>query len=230
MSDTDTSQKCTQCKLHPPRPERKLCQICADRLKRRVLRLKAKGLCTGCGKLARPNRNSCAECASRRKITTSGIPNLCSTCNIHTPRPGLLTCEVCAEKARQTYKIRLAKGVCSKCPNPVVKGYSYCVTCREKQRAHNLLIDEEIVLSGKCAKHPDRDVAENNRRYCKECAELCAKRAREKRAARNAARRCQACNKKLKGKWVLCEKHREKAKEYRRMGKALATLRSMEAA
>lgn len=228
MSDTDTSPKCTQCHLHAPRPERKLCQICTDRLKRRTLRLKAKKLCTACGKPARPNRNSCEECAERRKIKTSGVPNLCSSCTQNVPRPGLLTCEICAEKGRLSYKTRLARGVCAKCPKPVVKGYSYCTECREKQREHNRLIDEEVVLSGKCVKHPDRDVAENNRRFCPECAEVAAKRARAKRAERNAARRCQWCNKKLKGDGVLCEKHKQSAKEYRRMGKALETLRSAE--
>lgn len=217
---------CIHCKQREPRARFKSCQVCSDEARKKRRAINAKGVCVSCRvNRHRPNRTLCQECAERKNAPLPKVKGICHLCNKNEPREGLVTCQDCADRHKAIVEKRKKQGICVKCPNPVVRGFTRCVTCREKQRALNVFFDEEVVLSGKCQVHPDRDVSEKCRRFCKECTDKRAVVAKAKRAAKKATKICYSCKKKVvSGNY--CETHRAANTELRNLRAKLRKIRN----
>lgn len=132
------------------RPDRKMCQTCADKdrenEKRCVARKAKQGICSehGCSNKPKPNNKTCDTCNSGRSNQTNTrrdarvAAGLCAYCD--KPRwNGTTRCEACNQNLRDSVarlcERRIAAGKCSRCGDHVlVPGYRQCQPCIDQGR------------------------------------------------------------------------------------------------
>lgn len=227
---------CTICIRAKAREGKAHCQLCADRLAGYVKRRKENHLCVCCGK--RPPLEGvtrCSTCTEKYNTPRVRVEGVCTRCCKNPSRQGLLTCQKCSDRTNKDRERRAKKGQCLTCKNPAAKGFTQCAVCRAKRRELGKLADVEKLLVGRCFKHPERQVAQQSRRYCEECCDLRAKKLREQRLDLKARGLCAWCKKKkvLPGK-TLCEKHhllnvghRKKAMSMQKLRRTVSEVRSV---
>ena len=172
--------KCQFCPK-PARPNRVLCQRCANRNRRRQRKLyqarEARGLCPGCGQApARPGLKQCGPCAGRvvravqRWRNQRKARGLCASCG-KKPLANANYCRGCADRAN---KSRLAPArCCADCPTKLKRGSQArrcpaCVTVRTRQMSQALRA--ERTAAGICV-HCGKAPARSGNKRCGPCAD-----------------------------------------------------------
>ena len=137
---------CTKCGRSPARPERSLCEPCAERSRirdrARHAEAKAQGIPYG-GRDPETKRRADRE-RSRRRSEARRAAGICVRCGNAPPAEGRAMCEPCREDRRQAKRDRNAErraaGLCVQCATPASGGTVYCGRCaavREERRQRN---------------------------------------------------------------------------------------------
>lgn len=143
------------------RPERKMCQSCADKdienTKRAAVRKAKQGICSehGCSNKPKPGNRTCGACNSARSSQTDARRNaraaagLCAYCD----KPcwnGTTRCEACNKNLRDSVaklqSSRIANGRCGRCGDHVLAaGYKQCRLCIDEGRARHAARKIEVL-------------------------------------------------------------------------------------
>ena len=137
---------CTKCGRAPARPERTLCEPCAEqhraRDRTRHATAKAEGIPYG-GRDPEARRRAGRK-RSRRRSAARRATGLCIRCGNVAPEEGRAMCEPCREDRRAAKRVRHAErraaGLCVHCATPAPGGKTYCGPCadvRDKRRQRN---------------------------------------------------------------------------------------------
>ena len=126
---------CTKCGRAPARPERTLCEPCAEqhraRDRTRHAQAKAQGIPYG-GRDPEARRRAGRK-RSRRRSETRRAAGLCIRCGNVPPEEGRAMCEPCREDRRVAKRARHAErraaGLCVHCAAPAPGGKAYCEPC-----------------------------------------------------------------------------------------------------
>ena len=222
---------CTKCGRAPARPERTLCDPCAERHRvrdrDRHAKARAQGIPYG-GRDPETKRRADRE-RSRRRSEARRAAGVCVRCGNAPPAEGRAMCEPCREDRRQAKRDRNAErraaGLCVRCATPTPDGKAYCNPCaavREERRQRNprerLEADRrryaERRARGDCPKcgKPADGAAE-----CQACRDA----ARARYDARRAAGVCVKCKTPTHGGTAYCapclvtkEERRDREAEY----------------
>ena len=222
---------CTKCGRAPARPERTLCESCAERHRvrdrDRSAKAKAQGIPYG-GRGPEARRRSDRE-RSRRRSEARRAAGVCVRCGNAPLAEGRAMCEPCREDRRQAKRdrnaARRAAGLCVQCATPTPGGKAHCDPCaaiREERRQRN----------------PDARLEAGRRRYaerrargdCPKCGKpaqgaaecpACREAARARYDARRAAGVCVKCKTPTHGGTAYCapclvakEERRDREAEY----------------
>ena len=100
----------------------------------RAARRKAEGLCTKCGRPAKPGYTSCADCLRKRNDYRARrhAEGLCS-CG-EPPLPGLKQCAKCRQRNQERKRRQKAEGRCAHCPRKARPGRRTCARCGDRLR------------------------------------------------------------------------------------------------
>jgi len=144
------------------RPDRKTCQVCAnkesDNSKRQAARDAKRGICcnSGCHNKPKPSNKYCDDCNSKSAARTTTRRNawvaggLCASCGKQPRYNGTTRCEECNQQLRDRvtalHNRRIASGRCGRCGDHVlVTGYRRCQTCIDEGRARHATLKLKVL-------------------------------------------------------------------------------------
>ena len=131
---------CPDCRSPAAGDGTQRCQSCKERAasdaRTRAAKRKAEGLCTKCGRPAKPGYTLCADCLRKRNDHRARrrAEGLCS-CG-EPPIPGLKQCAKCRQRNNERKDRQKAAGRCAHCPRKARPGRRTCVRCGDRLRMH----------------------------------------------------------------------------------------------
>ena len=204
---------CTKCGRAPARPERTLCEPCAEkhraRDRARHAKAKAQGIPYG-GRDPEARRRADRERTCRRRAARRAA-DLCIRCGNLPPAEGRSMCEPCREDRRAAKRVhhaeRRAAGLCVQCAASAPGGKTYCGPCAETRSRRR---DVEAKREADRRRYAERRA----RGDCTSCGkpangaaecQACRDTARARYDARRTARVCVKCGTPTFGRAARCK-------------------------
>lgn len=103
---------CPRCGARPPEPDRRLCELCAEKKRRADRARAARRRAAGIPRHRDPEKARAAERERYRRRTEKRLQQgLCPKCGRYEPDPGRTLCRSCGEQRRRYERVRYAEGM-----------------------------------------------------------------------------------------------------------------------